>query len=226
MIAATPVMSGALIAATPAVKTDPPNGRWVIRLAQPAETGAAKPVVHVSLRTPGLNTLYVPFEKFSGLTVEVFTSSAEKVRFDLHEDAGTLRFDGTFSGGRGTGRFDFVPSRAFADELERRGMERPTLDQQFEMARHEIGYDLLQALAANGYAQPTTRALISAGINGVDTEYVNEMSALGYPMTTIGALIRLRVNGVDPQFMRQTNARAGRKLPVETILNLRVNSEH
>jgi hypothetical protein len=231
---------------------EPSHGQWSLRLATPAETGAQVLMAHIALRTPGLNTLYVPFQKLEGLSSDQVASGGGNVRFRLREDAGTIRFDGTFEKGRGTGVFDFAADPGFAAELRRIGMETPTPEQQFEMARHEIGLDLLDELAKYGYARPTTAAALGAGINGVDVQYVRGMARLGYRVETIEALVGLRVNGVDPgqirdlaavgysklssdellnlavegvdpAFIRKNNARAGQKLPVGELVRLRVN---
>jgi hypothetical protein len=231
---------------------EPSHGQWTLRLASPAETGAQVLMAHIALRTPGLNTLYVPFQKLEGLSPDKVSSGRGNLRFRLREDAGTIQFEGAFEQGRGSGVFDFTPDPNFAAELRRRGMESPTLEQQFEMARHEIGLDLLDELAKNGYARPTTAATLSAGINGVDVQYVREMARLGYHMETVEALVGLRVNGVDPAqirelatlgysklssddllnlavegvntaFIRKMNARAGQMLSVGDLVRLRVN---
>lgn len=210
----------------PKVRTDPPLGQWQLRLASPSETGASAVVAHVALRTPGLNTLYVPFDKFEGLTAEQIESRDGPVRFTLKEDAGDLQFEGTFQNGAGTGRFSFAPSMSFVRALELRKMERPTLEQQFDLARHEIGLDLIDELAKNGYRRPRTAEILRAGINGVDASFVRDLAALGYRLGTVDALVRLTVESVDAAFVRTATAAAGRTLSVDELLERKMRGDN
>lgn len=252
-------IAGALLlcCAFPAAAQPPFAGDWTMRPAAPSEVslpelqGAAG--VHLALRTPGLNTRYVPLARFDGLTAGPL-ASAPRARFRLRQDAGTFDFEGTFAAGRGTGRFGFTPDPAFAGELERRGMERPTPQQQFSMARHGVVLAYLDELAAQGYARPATAVLDRAGMSGANLRYLREMGALGFRLGTLEALMRLSNNGVNPDFVRQMralgyrdlsaelltrlrshgvdapfaermNARAGRRLPVEELVRLRSRGE-
>src|SRR5690348_5284112 len=80
-------------------------GSWTMRLALPPEAGINMAEAHLALRTPGLNTRYVPFENLGGLTRAQVTSTTDVLTFLLKEDAGTLRFTGAFRNGRGRGSF-------------------------------------------------------------------------------------------------------------------------
>ena len=251
------VAAALLVCALPAAAQSPFAGEWSMRPATHSEAslpeleGAAG--VHLALRDPGLNTRYVPLARFDGLTAQVLASSAP-ARFRLRQDAGTFHFEGNFAGGRGMGRFGFTPDPAFAAELERRGMERPTPEQQFSMARHGVVLAYLDELAAQGDARPTTAALDRAGMSGADLPYLREMAALGFRPGTLKALMRLSNNGVNPGYVRQMralgygalsaelltrlrnhgvdasfaqrmNARAGRQLPADELVRLRSHGE-
>jgi hypothetical protein len=235
------------------------GGTWNMRLAaadearETAEAHGGAPIVHVAMRAPGLNTFYVPLTSLEGLTAAQIASSGA-VRFRLRKDAGAFTFGGDFRDGRGTGHFDFTPDPAFAEALARRGMARPTPEQQLSLARHETGLDLLDELAAHGYAQPTTEALVRVGRTGVDLRYVRQMAALGYRLGTVQELVhlsnrsvgpsfirelaslgyrglsptelvRMRNSGVDPDFIRRMNERAGRELTPAELVDLRNRNE-
>jgi hypothetical protein len=196
-----------------------------MRLALPPEAGINMAEAHLALRTPGLNTRYVPFENLGGLTRAQVTSTTDVLTFLLKEDAGTLRFTGAFRNGRGRGRFFFEPDPAFAAELKRRGMDAPTVDEQLNFARHDIGLALLDELARQGYAQPTTRELLGAGINGLDAGYVRDMAALGYKLGSLCALMKLRLESIDPQYARAMTHRARRQLSASELLDRRMRGE-
>jgi hypothetical protein len=251
------IAAALLLCASPAAAQAPFAGDWTMRPATPSEAILAElegaPGVHLALRDPGLNTRYVPLARFEGLTTGQLASTAP-ARFRLRQDAGTFDFEGSFEAGRGRGRFGFTPDPAFAAELVRRGMERPTAAQQFSMARHGVVLAYLDELSAQGYARPTTAALDRAGMSGADLLYLREMGALGYRVGTLEALMRLsnngvnpgyvrqmralgyrdltaelltqlRTHGVDAAFARQMNSRAGRRLPVDELVRLRSRGE-
>jgi hypothetical protein len=250
------IAAALLLCASPAAAQASFAGDWAMRPVTQSEAslpelqGAAG--VHLALRDPGLNTRYVPLARFDGLARAL--ASGAPARFRLRQDAGTFHFEGTFAAGRGTGRFGFTPDPAFAAELERRGMERPTPAQQFSMARHGVVLAYLDELAAQGYARPTSAALDRAGMSGADLAYLREMASLGYRLGTLEALMRLSDNGVNPEYVRQMralgyrdlstddlkrlrshgidapfaermNARAGRRLPVDELVQLRSHGD-
>src|SRR5690242_13047062 len=68
---------------------------------------------------------------------ESHTVPAPDVRdnaFTIHSDAGDFHATGSFSGASGAGTWTFVPSAAFARELQRRGVDVPTGEGQMELA--------------------------------------------------------------------------------------------
>ncbi|HEX8210025.1 MAG TPA: hypothetical protein VF584_07545 [Longimicrobium sp.] len=251
------IAAALLFFALPAAAQPPLAGDWVMRAATHSEASMPELEgvrgVHLALHTPGLNTRYVPLADFAGLGPEQLASSAP-ARFHLRQDPGTFEFAGSFAGGRGRGRFTFTPDPAFAAELERRGMQRPTPAQQFSMARHGVALAYLDELAAQGYARPTTAALDRAGMSGADLLYLRQMGALGYRLGTLEALMRLSNSGVNPGYLREMrtlgygglsaellirlrnhgvtasfaermNARAGRRLAVEELVRTRSRGE-
>ncbi|HEX8394897.1 MAG TPA: M56 family metallopeptidase [Longimicrobium sp.] len=219
------------LAAAPAVAADPVpapvadepapsrSGRFAVRLASPGE--APGRTLHVALWTPGLNTFYIPIDRLDGFEAGELVADGGPVRFRLRHDAGTFIFEGEVRSGRGTGQFGFVPDPSFGAELARRGMDRPTPEQQFSMARHDVSLAFIDELARHGYARPTTASMERLGLTGVDLEYVREMASLGYRMGTVDVLRRMANHSVDPQFIRALAALGYRGLPVDDLVRLR-----
>jgi len=253
-LAGTAATDGGVAAVPPAGGAGGPfEGEWTVRMAGPAEVGRAEGMVHVALRTPGLNTFYVPVGELQGLTAERITRGEEGlVHFRLRRDAGTFAFEGAFRGGRGSGRFGFTADPAFADALARRGMQRPTPEQQFSLGRHGATLAFLDELAAQGYAVPSTEAFDRAAMSSADLAYLREMARLGYRLGTLDALVdvsdegvgpayvgelaalgyrglpaadlvRLRNEGIDAAFVRRANASAGRVLAVNELLSAKMD---
>lgn len=204
------------------------GGTWALRFAEPGEVSATRAadgdsvIVHVALRTPGLNTFYIPASRFEGLgAAQIASSSGELVRFRLPHDAGTFTFNGAFRRGQGTGDFTFAPDPAFADALARRGIVRPTPAQQFSLARHDVSLAYVDELAAQGYPRPTPNSLDRAGMSGADLEYLREMGTLGYRLGTLDALVSLSNNGVDPAYVRELASLGYSGLSADELRRLR-----
>lgn len=100
-------------------------------------------------------------------------------------------------------------------------MARPTPEQQFSLARHDVDLVFLDELTKQGYARPTTGELVRVGLTGVDLRYLREMAALGYRLGTLDALVRLSNHSIGPSLIREMNARAGRQLSAEELMEQR-----
>ena len=236
--ATPPVLSIEPVTVTAAAEVVPPRvplavpapfeGDWVLRLASEEEARRAangSAAVHFMLMDPGLNTFVERLSALDGISADQIRSSASDARFTLRRDAGTFAFTGRFAHGQGKGHFVFTPDAAFADSLERRGMERPTAAQQFKLARHGVGYSYLDALAKHGYRPPTTETFVRSSLSGADERYVAAMAAEGYRLGTVERLISVYNQGVSPEYVREMNARAGRQVGVDELVRMRVRGE-
>lgn len=199
----------------------PLGGSFAVRLTTTDDGAVNAGRIHVMLHTPGMNTFYEDASHFTGLARGDFARPGTTLRFELRRDAGAIVFTGTMRNGFGDGRFTFVPDTTFADSLARRGIGRPTLEQQFSLARHGVELSFVDDLVRQGYAVPTVSQLVNAGTSGADADYVREMAALGYRERTVSAIIGLSNQGVDPAFVKEANARAGRSLTARELVAAR-----
>jgi beta-lactamase regulating signal transducer with metallopeptidase domain len=172
-------------------------GTWEIR---PTD---AEGTVHLRLSerksSSGTN---VPLAQLEGLTPAQLSGAGGPVQFRLRRDAGTFTFEGVVRNGVGAGTFSFAPDASFPAELVKRGFAKPTPAEQYQLARHDVGYAFLDELTTQGYAKPQTADLVRAGQHGVGTAYLREMGALGYRLGSIESLITLRDHGVTPAYIR------------------------
>ena len=172
-------------------------GTWEIR---PSSTEG---MVH--LRLVELNSSSgtdIPIRLLDGLTETQRTGAGGPIQFRLRRDAGTFTFEGVFRDGVGAGTFSFTLDPNFPAELARRGFARPTALEQYQLARHDIGYAFVDELNRQGYAKPVTGDLVRAGQHGVQLTYLHDMGALGYRLGSLAPLIELRDHGVTPDYVR------------------------
>jgi beta-lactamase regulating signal transducer with metallopeptidase domain len=191
-------------------------GTWEIRATD------TKGAVHLRLSernsTSGTN---VPLEQLEGLAPAQLSGAGGPVQFRVRRDAGTFSFEGVVRNGVGAGTFSFAPDATFPAELVKRGFNRPTPAEQYQLARHDVGYAFLDELTKQGYAKPQTSDLVRAGQHGVGTAYLREMGALGYRLGTLEPLITLRDHGVTPEYIRELADLGYKGLPAEDLRKAR-----
>jgi beta-lactamase regulating signal transducer with metallopeptidase domain len=163
----------------------------------------------------------VPSEQLEGLTAAQRAAAGGPVQFRIRRDAGTFTFEGVFRSGVGAGTYSFTPDPNFAAELAKRGLARPTAREQYQLARHDVGFAFLDELTRQGYAKPQTADLVRAGQHGVQAAYLREMGVLGYRLGSLDPLIELRDHGVTPGYVRELAAQGYKGLPAGELRRAR-----
>jgi hypothetical protein len=172
-------------------------------------------------RRGGMTSFGISPEKLRGLTDAQIHSANSPVRFQLVRDAGTFSFEGEVRDAHGTGFFTFVPDTHFPQQLAARGYERPTADQQFWLALHDIGYALLDELRADGFDRPSVAQLVVMGMHGANLEYIRSLKAAGYRVSDTRRLVMLRDHGVNARFISGLSNAGYTNLSLEDLLSLR-----
>lgn len=191
-------------------------GTWEVRPT--GSTGT------VHLRLVELNSSSgsnVPIDRLEGLTAAQLTGAGGPVQFRMRRDAGTFTFEGVVRNGVGAGTFSFTPDPNFPEELAKRGFSRPSSLEQYQMARHDIGYGFLDELNKQGYAKPQTSEIVRAGQHGVQLTYLRDMGALGYRLGSLEPLITLRDHGVTPEYVRELADQGYKGLPADGLRQAR-----
>ena len=163
----------------------------------------------------------VTLEAFDGLSADDVQSAGASVSFRLRRDAGTFSARGSLTRGKGAGTFDLSLDPAFATELERRGIGRPTQNQQIDLAIGDMSLGLLDDLKQSGYPMPDVDLLVRCVHHGVDREFVGGMHELGYRLDSIEQLVKARDHGVDPHFIRGMRDAGYRDLEFGQLLKAR-----
>jgi beta-lactamase regulating signal transducer with metallopeptidase domain len=191
-------------------------GTWEIRPAK--DPG----FVHLKLTEKDSSSgSTVPVERLEGLTSAQLSGAGSPVRFSIRRDAGTFTFEGTVRNGVGAGTYTFAPSTTFPAELAKRGLERPSPADQYELARHDVRLALVDELTKQGYQRPSISDLVRAGHHGVQLDYLRGMGELGYRLGTVSALIKLRDHGVTPGFVRGLGEQGLSRLSADDLVRAR-----
>src|SRR5207247_10272594 len=121
--------------------------------------------------------------------------------FRLQREAGAIVMQGSLARGGGKGTFNLFLSSAYADELQRRGVGRPSRDQQVLLALDDGRLDLLDVFKTLGYPTPNVDMYLRCVLHGVSSDYVHDMVALEYKLASIDEWVKARDHGVDAEFV-------------------------
>ncbi len=172
-------------------------------------------------RRHGSTSFGVRPTELRGLTLSQLESYNGPVKFQLVRDAGTFDFDGQVRDGHGTGFFTFSPDSRFPQQLAARGYERPTAEQQYWLALHDVGYAMVDELRAQGYERPAVSYLVVMGMHGVSLDYMKSFSAAGYRVGSTRRLVTLRDHGVTREFIRGLADAGYKDLSLDDLQKLR-----
>ena len=210
-----PVDQASTGSAPPASAEQAFTGTWSLHPS--SDPGRVQLEIRRGRSTHGRTLALADVERLAGTTL----ATASAVRFPIRREAGTFTIEGICRKSACAGTFAFEPDPAFAGELARRGIGRPSPQDQFHLAVADVGRAYLDALASAGYRTPDIQTLVRAAQHGVDLGYLTEMTALGYRLGVLDELTRLRDHGVDPEYIRGMTANGLGKLPAAELLRTR-----
>lgn len=168
-----------------------------------------------------MNSREVAPAQIHGLGPGGLRGDQDEVTLRFERDAGTIVARGAIRDGHGQGSFEIELSPAYAAELERRGVGRPTAGEHKHLLHADVPLAFLDDLKSSGYPVPTAGLLVRCADHGVDQAFVRGMTAAGYRLDSIEPLIRARDHGVDPEYI-QTLADAGyARIPMPDLLRAR-----
>ncbi len=162
----------------------------------------------------------VPRARVVGLAPGAFEAGGP-VEFRVVRDAGTLHCRGSIRAERAEGEFELRLDPGFPAELERRGIGRPSREQQISLAVADAGFGLIDALAEEKYPRPDVEELVRLGDHAVREDYVRELAALGYRLGSLERLEEARDHGVNPRFIRGLREEGISNLRYEQLLKAR-----
>src|SRR3954469_19609594 len=155
------------------------------------------------------------------LPLSQLSSYSGPAKFQLVRDAGTFSFDGQLRNGHGTGFVSFSPDARFPQQLASRGYERPTAEQQYWLAMHNVGYAMVDELRAEQYERPSVDQLVVMGMHGANLEYIKSLNGAGYRAGNTHRLVTLRDHGVSADFIAGLNDAGYKNLSLDDLQELR-----
>jgi hypothetical protein len=175
------------------------------------------------------------FADFRGLTREQVLRGGP-VKFALVREAGTVDFEGSFQGNRGSGTFRFTGSQSFVSAMKGRGFDfeaedaaesdgrdgRDVENRLFSAAVLNVTTALADDLAASGLGRLQVGDLFKAAIFKVDSRFAREMKAAGFPDLQMEDLVKARIFKVDAAFVAEVARMGFGKEPMESLVKMRI----
>src|SRR5256714_5758804 len=172
-------------------------------------------------RRHGSTSFGVRPTELRGLPLSQLSSYSGPARFQLVRDAGTFNFEGELRDGHGTGFFTFSPDSRFPQQLASRGYERPSTEQQYWLAMHDVGYAMLDELRTQGHDRPSVDQLVVMGVLGANLDYMKSLSTAGYRVGSTHRLVSLRDHGVSRDFISGLTEAGYRNLSLDDLQEVR-----
>ena len=168
-----------------------PRRDWAVVVLQPARSPQAVELT-LSIERPGRRHEWGLQRRRAGRPGRPHAhgpdlASAVDVMFRLHARCGRVgdeRHDRERRRGKGT--FDLFLSAAFADELQHRGVGRPSSDQQVQLWRwRTAGSSCWTSCRASATRKPNVDQFVRCAQHGVTRDFVHDMVGLGYKLASI-----------------------------------------
>ncbi|MGZ3458212.1 MAG: 4-hydroxy-3-methylbut-2-enyl diphosphate reductase, partial [Archangium sp.] len=163
--------------------------------------------------------LTLPRSALQGLN----TAEGADTKFQLVREAGTVSFEGRFSGGEGAGHYRFEPNAAYLGEMGKLGYTQISPEEQLQLALFDVGPARVKALAELGYTKLSHDELLQVALFQVTPEHIRALKAAGYDKLSLEQLVASRIHGVTPEHIHQLAELGFRHLSFDELLATRIH---
>jgi hypothetical protein len=208
------------------------TGEWKAEIRHKGDEDAGKIQLNFERRTAkgdrNQNGFSIPLEELQGLTRDQLQNG--KVNFRLVREAGTVECEGTFTEGRGSGTFRFLPNAEFLGSMKARGFDFDTSskhgngveDRQFAAAIINVTTALADDLRSADLGPLDVDDLFKAAIFKVDSRFIAEMKATGFPNLKMEDLVKARIFKIDADYVRQVRDMGFSDSDFEDLVKFRI----
>ncbi|MEQ1642180.1 MAG: hypothetical protein ABL959_01895 [Pyrinomonadaceae bacterium] len=214
------------------VAQNPVTGEWKADMRSEKQENSGK--IHISFERKtekgrNQNGNSYSFDELRGLTREQTQNG--RVNFSLVREAGTVECEGSFTNGKGSGSFQFVPNKSFFDGMKARGFDFEKSD-----SKHDDGPEsrllaaaflnvttaLADDLLSANFGKLDVDDLFKAAIFKVDSKFMVEMKNSGFPNLTLEDLVKARIFKIDADYVRQVHEMGFSNKGFESLVKFRI----
>jgi hypothetical protein len=140
--------------------------------------------------------------------------------FSLTREAGTMNFTGKFEGTEGMGRYKFEPSKTFAADMKKEGVE--DIDDEDLMAYFFINVTkaYVQMLKANGYSGFSKNDLLPLVALNIDETYIRSVKQ-SFPSADLQNMIPLKALGVDAAYIKEIKDAGYKNVTIDQLVSFK-----
>ncbi|CAN5710159.1 hypothetical protein BH24ACI3_BH24ACI3_12010 [soil metagenome] len=149
------------------------------------------------------------YSDLQGLTRDAAQNG--RASFQIVREAGTIICEGTFTDGKGSGTFRFVPDRGYVDAMLSRGFDfaKSSSDRDhspderlFTAAMLNVKIATADDLRSSNFPNLDVDDLFKATIFRIDGRFAADMAATGYPELKFDDLVKARIFKIDAEYVR------------------------
>ncbi len=149
------------------------------------------------------------YSDLQGLTRDAAQNG--RASFQIVREAGTIICEGSFTDGKGSGTFRFVPDRGYADAMLSRGFDfaksasgrdRPLDEGLFTAAMLNVKIATADDLRSSNFPNLDVDDLFKATIFKIYGRFAADMAATGYPNLKFDDLVKARIFKIDAEYVR------------------------
>jgi hypothetical protein len=167
------------------------------------------------------------YSDLQGLTREQALNGGS-VTFRLDREAGTVECTGTFTGGKGSGTFLFVPNNNFVEAMRSRGFDFSKSSRQNDEEDRLFSAALVNVTTAiaddvrSNFPKADVDDLFKAAIFKIDSRFMADMKATGFPDLDLQDLVKARIFKINAEYVRQVHEMGFDNKDFEDLVKFRI----
>ena len=164
----------------------------------------------------------IKISEVQGLSRDYATTAAANVTMRIVRDAGTFELTGSFSNGKGEGRFTLTPNDSFFSALAARGYTSLSENQVFSAAMSGLKLSSIDELKSAGYDQLTFDNLIESAIFKITAASIADLRSVGFDHLPFQKLVELRVHKITPEYINEVRGMGFNDLTLDRLVELKI----
>lgn len=147
--------------------------------------------------------------------------TAEKGKFSLTREAGTIEFDGKFDGNAGMGQYEFKADDNFFSFLEKEGIAANKEKDGLVFYMIQLNKDFIKSLQSQGYSQLSKDDLIPLCALKVTGDYIKSLKNAGLADLSLQDIIPLKALEVDAAFIKDIKDSGYKNITANKLITLK-----
>lgn len=141
--------------------------------------------------------------------------------FELTREAGTILFNGKFTGNMGMGTYKFNADKAFTSYLKKEGIDVNEEKDAIVFFAINLKKSYVEMLKGQGYTSIKKDNLIPLAALDIDEKFIRSVKSNGFPNVSMDDLIPLKALGVDQEYIKEIRKSGYKDLTVSQLITFK-----